>query len=462
LKDMQGHPLHIIHRDINPQNIFLTYDGQVKIIDFGIAKAASHNNTTHEGLIKGKLAYMSPEQARGEAIDHRSDIFSTGIILYELLSGERMYLGEAMQIYPLVRRGQFRAPREVIDDLSPEMDGILRRALASDPERRYQDSGQMLADLEACMEHLSSRPSTRSFAAYMKRLFEEEMAAEELTLWAKTQIYRAGEADAGQVPASDDASRDETTVVERSGQRPHGRLRTLALLLAMMTVCGILVVTFLKTVGVFDTHSRRSGPDGAAAGSAAISAGSGVSAAKASIEAGHYRRALELLAEETAGHPDRRAELKELYVTALVGRATELTAADPEQARRLLAQAVRLDPDNVSALSQLGYLLLRQKKFARAEVVYRRVARMSPRDPNVFFNLGYIYAASRDFSRAEQMYRKVVELQPSFLDEALFNLAMVQDRLGQRNLCVRNLKRALSINPENRSARRYLQRLGGK
>jgi serine/threonine protein kinase len=80
LKDLQGKPLNIIHRDINPQNILITYDGQVKIIDFGIAKAASHNTKTRENLIKGKLAYMSPEQADGQAVDYRSDIFSTVVI----------------------------------------------------------------------------------------------------------------------------------------------------------------------------------------------------------------------------------------------------------------------------------------------------------------------------------------------------------------------------------------------
>ena len=90
LKDLQGQPLSIIHRDINPQNILVTYEGQVKIIDYGIAKAASQNNKTRENLIKGKLAYMSPEQASGRTIDARSDIFATGIILYELLAARRM------------------------------------------------------------------------------------------------------------------------------------------------------------------------------------------------------------------------------------------------------------------------------------------------------------------------------------------------------------------------------------
>ncbi|NNL74791.1 MAG: serine/threonine protein kinase, partial [Desulfobacterales bacterium] len=107
LKDLQGKQLNIIHRDINPQNILITYEGQVKIIDFGIAKAASHNTKTRENLIKGKLAYMSPEQAQGQTIDHRSDIFSTGIILYEMLAARRMFQGETLHVLSLVREAQY-------------------------------------------------------------------------------------------------------------------------------------------------------------------------------------------------------------------------------------------------------------------------------------------------------------------------------------------------------------------
>jgi serine/threonine protein kinase len=126
LKDLQGKPLNIIHRDINPQNILITYEGQAKIIDFGIAKAASHNAHTRENLIKGKLAYMSPEQANGQKIDHRSDIFSSGIILYELLAARRMFTGETMHVLSLVREAQYDPPEEVIPDLPSKLNDILR------------------------------------------------------------------------------------------------------------------------------------------------------------------------------------------------------------------------------------------------------------------------------------------------------------------------------------------------
>ena len=94
-RDGQGRELHLIHRDISPQNVLIGYEGEVKLIDFGIAKAAGKASKTQAGILKGKFGYMSPEQVRGLPIDRRSDIFAVGIVLYELLTSERLFVGES-------------------------------------------------------------------------------------------------------------------------------------------------------------------------------------------------------------------------------------------------------------------------------------------------------------------------------------------------------------------------------
>src|SRR5262249_44453615 len=94
-RDMRGQPLGIIHRDVTPQNVLLSFDGEVKIIDFGIAKAANRSQRTQAGILKGKFGYMSPEQVLGQTLDGRSDIFALGVILYEMLTGERLFVGES-------------------------------------------------------------------------------------------------------------------------------------------------------------------------------------------------------------------------------------------------------------------------------------------------------------------------------------------------------------------------------
>jgi serine/threonine protein kinase len=180
LRDFQGKPLNIIHRDISPQNIFVTYQGDVKILDFGIAKAASQSTVTQFGMIKGKVAYMSPEQAAGMPIDQRSDIFSAGILLYELVTNVRMFTGEStMQILTRVRDAQFDSPETVVEGLHSKVYGIINRALAKEPEKRYQFAADMLADLEECMSELSLRPTARMLGQYMRELFADEIEPEQ-------------------------------------------------------------------------------------------------------------------------------------------------------------------------------------------------------------------------------------------------------------------------------------------
>ena len=182
MKDLQGDLLNIIHRDVSPQNIFITYDGQVKIIDFGIAKAASRITSTRSGVIKGKVAYMSPEQAEGLEVDHRADIFSVGILLYEMVTGRFMYDGDAMEILSMAREANFTRPERIVRDLPECVVLTLDMALAKDTRTRYTSCGEMLSDLEDCIYHLNFRPGDQKLAQYMKALFEDEFVSEEASM----------------------------------------------------------------------------------------------------------------------------------------------------------------------------------------------------------------------------------------------------------------------------------------
>jgi len=191
LKDFHGKSLSIIHRDIGPQNIFITYDGQIKIIDFGIAKAANQSTITQTDLIKGKVAYMSPEQAHGEEIDHRSDIFSIGIILYELVTQKRMFVGDRFQVYTKVCEVKFEPPESAKKDLPPILYEILHTALAADPDHRYQSAEEMGSELEMFLSQLSDQKTTKGLAQYVKGLLREEADKEENAMREAARFYLA-------------------------------------------------------------------------------------------------------------------------------------------------------------------------------------------------------------------------------------------------------------------------------
>jgi len=462
LKDLKGEPLNIIHRDINPQNIFITYQGQVKIIDFGIAKAASHNTTTHEGLIKGKLAYMSPEQANGKTIDHRSDIFSTGIILYELLADKKMFEGEALQIYSQVREAEFEAPEKVISDIPPKLYEVLHRALAKNMEDRYQSCGEMFSDLEACIHQLSSRPNAQTIARYLKALFEEEFAAEELTLWAKTQIFSTAETNSDKDPSTETRRYGETVVLPSTAitrkQRPGLWNMSLIFIMIILGVWSTLDGTktplpiFARDISA---HSDQTRPAASARKDERIAAG------KAAVDARQYALAIDIFEEILASEPSKVESIAEDYIQALRGEAANFVNVDRQKATALLDKVLEIDPHNKAGLSQLGFIYVSQKDYSRAADVYQRVVALDPDFAGAYFNLGYIYWATEDYLKSKEMYQRAIDLNPEFLDEALFNLAMVHARLGEQAQCLKKLEQALNVNPQNESAKTYLQQLKG-
>jgi len=488
LKDLQGKPLNIIHRDINPQNILITYEGQAKIIDFGIAKAASHNAHTRENLIKGKLAYMSPEQANGQQIDHRSDIFSTGIILYELLAARRMFTGETMHVLSLVREAHYDPPEEVIPDLPSELNDILRQTLAKDPDDRYQNAGEMLADIEQFMFELSLRPNPRSFAGYMKELFEEEYAEEELALWAKTQIYEAGELEPENEPVHKDETIETTVLLTKDfllekfkqlkssllvqkikalkNLTGKGKLKKLNYRYAAL-ILGLVVVAVLADIGYKKLpFTRRDREVSAYATPAAPPAeaveDTKITAARAALENKRYVLAATLFEEVFASKPSLQKKVSQDYVRALQGQATEIIEKDTQAAQNLLLRALEIDSRNISCLSQLAYIYMDRKDYPQAIETYLKVTELAPRQPDTFFNLGYVYTITEKYQDAKVMYARVVELGPAFTDEAHFNLAVIHEKMGERDQCIKNLEQAVAFNPGNLSAKKYLDQLKQK
>jgi len=176
-----GRPLNLIHRDVSPQNVLVGFNGSVKLIDFGVAKAANKISNTLTGHIKGKYAYMSPEQARGEELDHRSDIFGLGTIFYELLSGQRLWKRENdTATLRAVMKAEVPKPSSLGKGLPEELDPIVLKALARKREDRYQSAGDLQLDLEDFIVQERLPASQAHVAAFMRSVFPQEPPLEAL------------------------------------------------------------------------------------------------------------------------------------------------------------------------------------------------------------------------------------------------------------------------------------------
>jgi Tfp pilus assembly protein PilF len=155
--------------------------------------------------------------------------------------------------------------------------------------------------------------------------------------------------------------------------------------------------------------------------------------------------------------PDSRVEAK-----ALQDRATGLMDKNPKEARSLLLKAIKLDSTNVQGHFQLGMVYMKLKDYPRAIEAYEKAAELDPKSPDTFFNLGYLYAIKKEYSKSEEMYGRVIKLAPAYVDEAFFNLGMVQEKQGKRKESIENLEKALSVNPNNETARKLLDKLKQK
>jgi serine/threonine protein kinase len=199
-RESDGHVLRIVHRDVSPTNILVSFEGQTKIVDFGIARAQDELRE-ESGTRPGKASYMSPEQVRGEPADYRSDIFSLGIILYELTLCQRLYRGAPEVMMRKIVEDKVTPPTAINRDYPPPLELIVMRALEKRPEDRYQSAEEMSHDLEEFLEESGLRSGNRRMSIYMQELFAPDAATSDAGVAASRSFAEARPQTLG-VPAA--------------------------------------------------------------------------------------------------------------------------------------------------------------------------------------------------------------------------------------------------------------------
>ncbi|MBL8946750.1 MAG: protein kinase [Myxococcales bacterium] len=185
---LDGRALGIVHRDVSPPNILISYDGSVKVADFGIAKASIATTSTAVGTLKGKIPYMSPEQCRSGPLDRRSDIFSIGILLYELTVGRRLFQAESeLGIIHKIVNGVIPPPSQLLRGYPEDLERIVYRALQLDPEHRYPTARALQVDLEELAREYKLPISSVRLASFMEEMFDEETRR-----WPSDPAHAAG------------------------------------------------------------------------------------------------------------------------------------------------------------------------------------------------------------------------------------------------------------------------------
>ncbi len=463
LKDSRGKGLNIVHRDVSPQNVLVTYEGGIKIVDFGIAKSVSQNIHAQKIITKNKLAYMSPELARGKTIDHRTDIFSCGLFLYELITGNQMLSRDTLQISAKIKNSSYfksEGPQ------SEKLQAILEKALQINPDDRYQSCQEMGNDLEECLS-TESYPTPAGLSEYMNVLFSEEIDAEKQHLQKVIKRATAQEngsrasIGSGLLPAIQ--IHNIKTKVIGSIKHHIENVKPKKSIIAGIFIGVLLLVLVTATISQRSAVSRQHHIQEKKEPKVSIE-----SVETAMFQEGmealinrQFDKAITLFEEVLSLDPKMKNQVALPYTEALVGLANSENVTNPEQAISLFKKAIQFDPNRVQSYFQLAMIYLKKENYAAAAENFEKVIEINPRLPDAFFNLGFIHALLKEYGKAEEMYAQAIELKPSYLDEAYFNLAQIQNKLGKKDESLINAKKALEINPQNELAQNYLKKMQG-
>ena len=256
-RDFEGRSLEIVHRDVTPQNVVVSFDGSVKVVDFGIAKAATREVETLAGTLKGKIGYMSPEQCRGANVDRRSDIFAVGIILFELTTGKRLYHERSdFDTLKKIIEGPVPSPRDLLPFYPAFLNAIVVRCLQKNPDDRYQTARDLHADLDAFGRDNQLVTGTVPLSQYMERIYADELAthksADAAAMATSAQVTMSGGSSASYLGESSRRSSSPQATPLAEARRQH--------VMRMVLQAGIAVLLVLLGGGVVWWKTRGASP----------------------------------------------------------------------------------------------------------------------------------------------------------------------------------------------------------
>jgi len=249
--DKTGASLNIIHRDMSPQNVMVSYEGDIKIVDFGIAKAKDQFDETRTGVIKGKFGYMSPEQAQGHKVDARTDIFASAVMLYELLTGERLFAAEN-EIAILKKIQDCVVPKlsEKNAKVPSELETILLKALAKNPDERYQTAGEFHIALQTFLNKFAPAYTQKALGDVYHDVFEHEITAELKKVQQDIDVSKLIEeesviAGGTQVSREFEIPIDEQMVMEEEPSAPKSKVKAILSFAFLLGLAGGTVYLYV-------------------------------------------------------------------------------------------------------------------------------------------------------------------------------------------------------------------------
>lgn len=390
--DDEGTPLGIVHRDFSPDNILVTYDGRVKVVDFGIAKAAAIASHTEPGTLKGKYLYMSPEMVVGEPLDRRADLFAAGVILYDLLTGRCPFISDnPVEVLALIQRCEPAPPSVHNARAPPDLEALTMRCLARQPDDRPATAQEVRAAIEANLSARGTLPTAADLGAYLERVFPAQSDPD------RRRLAQLRKQDRGSTTAP---------TPPKAVPTPTRRRRR-----AVRIGAGVAVLVALGG-GAAIALRAPSAPDNPAE---------------------LYRQGVKLAARDPAAAVQLlrravRAAPGDVRAAMALGGAL-IATGDADDAQELAADWTRKRPDLSAAHVLLGDAYRAKRQGAKAEAEYALAAQLAPKEPTPLKHLAELRVAMGDLPRAAEAFEKARALAPR--DSALVvRLGQVKARLG--------------------------------